>query len=168
MTEDPNDKVGKPVKGIVTHYWPSEGENDPHALYVKGYDEKFSTFDDETAAPIQTGTEVHFRAEKNGEHWNIKDGTVSVLDDDPGPVREQRGTDGSIKSSECSGEDAMRMFSMDDARIMSQSITRSAVMFHQYRAESTVADVEETAEQFAELQADLFKQLRGAVMEAEA
>lgn len=169
MSDDPNDKVGKPVTGLITDYWPSEGPKDPHALYVKGYDEKFTTFDDDTAEPVQTGVKVTFRAEKNGQYWNIKDGTVGMVDSDPGPVREQRGAKGSIKSSECvSNGDAMHMFSMKDARIMAQSITRSAALFHQDRADSTAEDVEETAERFADLQAELFQQLRTVPLKGEA
>lgn len=171
MSDDPNDKVGKEVTGLVTHYWPSEGDNDPHAVLVKDYDERFTTFDDETAEPLQTGIKVTFRAEKNGEYWNIKEGTVAVVDSDPGPVREQRDEKGDIRNSECvqnNDGEAMHMFSMNDARIMAQSITRSAVLFHQDREDSSVEDVEETAERFADLQSELVQQLRGVPLEGEA
>lgn len=171
MSDDPNDKVGKPVTGLITGYWPSEGKNDPHAIHVKDYDERFTTFDDETAEPLQTGIKVTFRAEKNGDYWNIKEGTVAVVDSDPGPAREQRGQQGDIRNSECvqtngdTGE--TRMFSMNDARIMSQSIVRSAVLFHQDREDSTVEDVEETAHRLADLEPELVRQLRSVPLGGE-
>lgn len=100
MSDDPNDKVGKPVTGVVTAYYPSEGEQDPHNVYIDGYDQGFSTFDDATAEPIEEGIEITFRAEKNGQWWNIKDGTVAVVDRDPDTEDEDTGEKGSIKSSE--------------------------------------------------------------------
>lgn len=99
MSDDPHDKVGKEVTGVVTVYWPSEGKR-PHGLYVSGHDEKFTTFDDATADPIEEGIKVAFRAEKNNGHWNIKEGTVSILDRDPDTGDEATGEKGSIKSSE--------------------------------------------------------------------
>jgi len=99
MTEDPNEKAGKQVTGVVTAYYGSEGDQDPHNVYIEG--EKFSTFDDETADPIEEGIEVTFRTEKNGRYWNIKDGTVAVVDTDPDyePDRDA-GSRGSIRNSE--------------------------------------------------------------------
>lgn len=166
---DPNDKVGKPVTGLVTHYWASEGENDPHALYVKGYDEKFTTFDDETANPIQTGLKVTFRAEKNGQYWNIKEGTVAVVDSDPGPAREQRGENGDIRSSECVQDaDAVPMNTVKDARIGSLSLFRSAALYHKDREDSTDADVIQTALNYAEAQEQVVRKLREPVIEEAA
>lgn len=172
MTDDPHDKVGKPVTGVVTAYYPSEGKNDPHNVYISGHDQGFSTFDADTAEPIEEGIKITFRAEKNGQWWNIKEGTVSIVDRDPDTADDDTGDNGSIRNSECvqtnSDGEAMHMFSMNDARIMAQSITRSAVLFHQDREDSSIEDVEETAERFADLQGELVQQLRGVPLEGGA
>lgn len=100
MSDDSNDKVGKPVTGVVTAYYPSEGKNDPHNVYISGHDQGFSTFDADTTEPIEEGIEITFRAEKNGKWWNIKEGTVSIRDRDPDAGGETAGGKGSIRNSE--------------------------------------------------------------------
>jgi len=147
MSED--DEAGREVTGTITAFYPSEGEQDPHNVYIAG--DRYSTFDDATVADIAEGVTVRFRAEQNGDFWNIVEGTVEVLDDAPADADMTGNT-----ASDGSG------FSPTDARIMAQSLIRSAVLFHQHRDDSTHEDVATTAERFAALQTGLFRQLRNS------
>lgn len=145
MGDDDQDR--REVTGTVTGFYPSEGEKDPHNVYVEG--DRYSTFDDATVADIAEGATVRFHAEQNNGHWNIVDGSVEVLDSAPADAAGHGGRDA----------DGVGL-SPTDAPIMAQSLIRSAVLFHQNRAESTAEDVAATAERFAALQTDLLQQLR--------
>ena len=153
MAED--DEAGREVTGTVTAFYPSESEQDPHNVYIAG--DRYSTFDDATVADIAEGVAVRFRAERNGDFWNIVESTVEVLDDAPADADVYGGTD--------SGDAG---FSPTDARITAQSLIRSAVLHHQHRDESTAEDVAVTAERFAALQTGLFQQLRNGGQGGEA
>lgn len=129
------------VEGIVTAFYPSEGDNDPHNVYVNN--NRFSTFDDDTVAEIEEGIQVEFEAEQNGDYWNIVGGSVEV-----------------VESGEESPTGEIEPMSLNDARVSSQSVLRSAVLHHQHREDSTAEDVVETAKTFADAQVALYERLR--------
>lgn len=143
-----DDRETKEVAGAVTAFYPSEGENDPYNIYVDTEDGKFSTFNGETVEVIEEGVQVEFEAVQNNGHWNIVDGTVEIIEDD---------------DSEVYGETAVDVaMAPTDARIASQSLIRSAVLFHQNREDNTDEDVADTAERFADVQTSLYRKLRNA------
>lgn len=142
-----NEEKTREVTGTVTAFYPSEGEDDPNNVYVDSEDGRFSTFHDETVEELEEGAHVEFEAEQNNGHWNIVDGSVEFLDEEPEVYGDTNGTD---------------PFSQTDARIASQSILRSAVLHHQHREDSTDSDVVETAERFADEQIALYEKLRNA------
>ena len=117
-------------------------------VYVDSEDGRFSTFHDETVAEIEKGVRVRFEAKRNGQHWNIVDDSVDILEDEESEVY--------------GGMDEPMLFGLDDARISSQSLVRSSVMFHQDRDGSTVEEVEKTAHELADLQIELTEKLRNA------
>lgn len=94
-----SDKQKKEVVGVVMKYYPSEGENDPHNVYVDSEDDRFSTFNDATVDPIEESIKIGFVAEQNNGHWNIVDNTVTVVDCDPDIPQDDTET-GSVRSSE--------------------------------------------------------------------
>lgn len=160
-----NDTSGTEVTGTVSQFYPNEDrENTPPAFILDG--DRYSVMADEDADRISENVTIRFRYRKktteNRTYRNVVPESVEVLG-------VQQPTEGSVKSSEGVQKNGdMHMFSMDDARIMAQSITRSAVLFHQDREDSTVDDVEETAERFADLQSELVQQLRGVPLKGEA
>jgi hypothetical protein len=100
VSTNPNDEIGKQVTGIVTGYFPSEHEHDPYTVYIDGV--RYSSFAPGTVEAVVEGIKVTFRAEKNGDYWNIKDGTVAVIDHDPDGWND-RGMSGGVATSECAG-----------------------------------------------------------------
>ena len=138
----------KTVKGTVTAFYPSEGENNPYNVYVDSEDGKFSTFNGEAVSEIKEGARVQFEVVENNGHWNIVDDSVEILEDE--------------KPEVFGDTDEVEPFAPTDARITSQSVLRSAVLHHQHREESTDGDVARTAERFAELQIELYEKLREA------
>jgi hypothetical protein len=148
-----DDQQGTEVSGVVTRFYPSQEEGKPHGVYVDG--DRYTTFNDEDVEEIAEGAVVQFRYEQNGEHRNVVPGSVTVVDTDEKPE---------VYGGTSSEDD---MLPLTDARIMSQSILRSAVFHHQHREESTPQDVEETAKQFADAQTHLFRRLRGIEQEGD-
>jgi hypothetical protein len=141
------EQEGTPVSGKVTQYYPSEGENDPYALYVDG--DRYTTFNGEDVEDVKEDVVVRFQYVQNGKHRNVVPGSVEVVDADDEP--EVYGSTGDVEP-----------FSPSDAKITSQSVLRSAVLHHQRREDSTVEDVVETAKTFADAQIALYKQFRNA------
>lgn len=144
----------KAVEGRITAFYPSEGENDPYNLYVNTEDGKFSTFNGDTVGDIEEDIHVRFEAEQNNGHWNIVDDSVEIVENADEP-EVYGSTDSDVPMSP------------SDARIVSQSVLRSAVLFHQGREDSTDEDVKETAEEFADTHLELYGKLRNAGQDGE-
>lgn len=141
----------KDVSGVVNAvFWNEGDDNKPVKVYLKDEEKPYSTFDTETVSAIEEGRAVAFDVEENNGYQNIVDDSVEI--------REQDGARSTETESDTGSGDAAA-FTPTDARIMSQSLIRSAVLFHQNREDSTAEDVVETAEKFADAQNDLFQQL---------
>lgn len=141
-----DDQWGEEVVGTVTAFFPSNDENKPHGVRVDG--DRYTTFNDADVEEIEEGIAVRFRYEQNGEHRNIVEDSVEIIEDN-------------ADEPEVYGDTAeAEPFSMNDARIGAQSALRSAVLHHQHREDSTDEDVVETAQKFADVQADLHRKLR--------
>lgn len=160
-----NAQPGTEITGTVTKFYPNDDrQNTPPAFILDG--DRYSVMADEDADRLAENVTIRFRyrekTTENGTFRNVVKNSVEVLG-------VQQPTGGSIRSSEGVQKNGdMHMFSMNDARIMAQSITRSASLFHQDRKDSTVEDVLETAERFADLQSELVQQLRSVPLEGEA
>lgn len=159
----------KDVTGIVTAFFESEGANKPHKVYIRGEDGAFSTFDDATVEAVEDGIEVAFTAEKNGEYWNITDGSVEVVDTDPDV---QEGASGaSIRNSEGIQSGDGEVFesprarsircnvALKQARELCQPMLTEDVS--EARFEEIRATVLETADVFAEKLRELNQQTGG-------
>ncbi|QLG62061.1 hypothetical protein [Halorarum salinum] len=151
----------KEVVGIVTAYYPSEGENDPYNVYVDSEDGKFSTFTAETADPIEEGVKVAFVAVQNKGHWNIKDGTVDVVDTDPDITEPETEADaGGSEVFESPRARSIRCnVALKQARELCQPMLTEDVS--EARFEEIRATVLETADVFAEKLAELNQQAGG-------
>lgn len=158
-----NAEKGTEITGTVNKFYPNEDrENTPPAFMLDG--NRYSVMAEEDANRIGENVTIRCRYRKktteNGTYRNVVPESVEVLG-------VQQPTGGSVRSSEGVTQNGM-MFSFKDARIGAQSSIRSAVMYHRDREESTVDDVEETAERFTDLQVKLAARLRDAGKTGEA
>lgn len=145
--------------GTVSTFYPDEDrDNTPPAFMLDG--KRYSVMDDEDAELINENVTIRFRYRKNGRFRNVVKGSVEVLG-------VQQPTSGSIRSSEGVQKNEL-LFSLKDAWVGAQSSIRSATLYHKDREDSTVDDLEETAEQLANLQIKLAARLREARTTGEA
>lgn len=148
-----DDQEGTEASGVVTDHYRSSSENKPHGVHVDGT--RYTTFNDKDVEGIEEGVTIQFRYVENGDHRNIVNDSVEIIEQDEEP-KVYGSTDHDVVESP-RDRSIRNNVALKQARELCQPLIHEDIS--ESRFDEVVDLVEETAETFAEKLHELNRQV---------